>query len=239
MNAFAVDLHIHSCLSPCGEEDMTPCNIAGMAYLNGLKIVALTDHNTAKNCPAFFAACRAYGIVPVPGMELTTAEDVHMVCLFPELERALAFDKAVEQRRMKIPNKPAIFGEQVIMGEEDVPLGNDPWFLPAATSLTLEEGAKLVRSMGGVCYPAHIDREANGLLAMLGAFPEKPVFTLAELHDADKRALAKGRKILVSSDAHRLWEISDGSFFVHLEVSREEGEEAIRNALFAMLEKKA
>ena len=239
MNAFAVDLHIHSCLSPCGEEDMTPCNIAGMAYLNGLKIVALTDHNTAKNCPAFFAACRAYGIVPVPGMELTTAEDVHMVCLFPELERALAFDKTVEQRRMKIPNKPAIFGEQVIMGEEDVPLGNDPWFLPAATSLTLEEGAKLVRSMGGVCYPAHIDREANGLLAMLGAFPEKPVFTLAELHDADKRDLAQGRKILVSSDAHRLWEISDGSFFVHLEVSQEEGEEAMRNALFAMLEKKA
>ncbi len=239
MNAFAVDLHIHSCLSPCGEEDMTPCNIAGMAYLNGLKIVALTDHNTAKNCPAFFAACRAYGIVPVPGMELTTAEDVHMVCLFPELEKALAFDQAVEQRRMKIPNKPAIFGEQVIMGEEDVPLGNDPWFLPAATSLTLEEGAKLVRSMGGVCYPAHIDREANGLLAMLGAFPEKPDFTLAELHDADKRDLAQGRKILVSSDAHRLWEISDGSFFVHLEVSQEEGEEAIRNALFAMLEKKA
>ena len=90
MNAFAVDLHIHSCLSPCGEDDMTPCNIAGMGYLNGLKIMALTDHNTAKNCPAFFAACRAYGIVPVPGMELTTAEDVHMVCLFPELETALA-----------------------------------------------------------------------------------------------------------------------------------------------------
>ena len=53
MNAFAVDLHIHSCLSPCGEEDMTPCNIAGMGYLNGLRIMALTDHNTAKNCPAF------------------------------------------------------------------------------------------------------------------------------------------------------------------------------------------
>ncbi len=239
MNAFAVDLHIHSCLSPCGEEDMTPCNIAGMGYLNGLKIMALTDHNTAKNCPAFFAACRAYGIVPVPGMELTTAEDVHMVCLFPELETALAFDEAVMDRRMKIPNKPAIFGEQVIMGEEDVPIGNDPWFLPAATSLTLEEGAELVRSMGGVCYPAHIDREANGLLAILGFFPEKPVFTLAEVHDEDKRELAGGRRILVSSDAHRLWEISDGSFCVHLEVSPEDGEEAVRKALFALLEKKA
>ena len=171
MNAFAVDLHIHSCLSPCAEDDMTPCNIAGMGYLNGLRIMALTDHNTAKNCPAFYAACREYGIVPVSGMELTTAEDVHMVCLFPELETALAFDKAVEEKRMKIRNKPAIFGEQIIMGAEDVPMGNDPWFLPAATSIPIEEGAKLVRSMGGVCYPAHIDREANGLLAVLGFFP--------------------------------------------------------------------
>ncbi len=218
---------------------MTPCNIAGMGYLNGLKIMALTDHNTSKNCPAFFAACRAYGIVPVAGMELTTAEDVHMVCLFPELETAMAFDKVVEEKRMKIRNKPAIFGEQVIMGEEDTPIGNDPWFLPAATSLSIEEGARLVRDMGGICYPAHIDREANGLLAILGAFPETPVFTLAEVHDEDKRDLAEGRKILVSSDAHRLWEISDGSFCVHLDIDPEAGEEAVRKALFVMLEKKS
>ena len=118
-------------------------------------------------------------------------------------------------------------------------MGNDPWFLPAATSLSIEEGAKLVRSMGGVCYPAHIDREANGLLAMLGFFPEKLVFTLAEVHDENKRGLAEGRKILVSSDAHRLWEISDGSFCLHLDVSPEAGEEAIRKALFALLEKKS
>ena len=162
-----------------------------------------------------------------------------MVCLFPELETAMAFDKAVEEKRMKIRNKPAIFGEQVIMGEEDTPIGNDPWFLPAATSLSIEEGARLVRDMGGICYPAHIDREANGLLAILGAFPETPVFTLAEVHDEDKRDLAEGRRILVSSDAHRLWEISDGSFCVHLDIDPEAGEEAVRKALFVMLEKKS
>ena len=83
------------------------------------------------------------------------------------------------------------------------------------------------------------DREANGLLAVLGFFPEEPVFTLAEVHDEDKRDLAGGRKILVSSDAHRLWEISDGSFCVHLDVSPEAGEEAVREAFFAMLEKKS
>ena len=139
---------------------------------------------------------------------------------------------------MKIPNKPAIFGEQVIMGEEDAVIGHDPWFLPAATTLSIDEGAALVRSMGGVCYPAHIDREANGLLAILGAFPETPVFPLAEVHDEDKRELAEGRKILVSSDAHRLWEISDGSFCVHLALEPEAGEEAIRKGLFVMLEKR-
>lgn len=79
---FYYDLHIHSILSPCGDDDNTPNNIAGMASLCGLNIIALTDHNSAKNCPAFFEAARKYGIIPVAGMELTTSEDIHVVCLF-------------------------------------------------------------------------------------------------------------------------------------------------------------
>ena len=58
------DLHLHSCLSPCADDDMTPYNIAGMAMLLGLQLLALTDHNSAKNCPAFFSACREYGSFP-------------------------------------------------------------------------------------------------------------------------------------------------------------------------------
>ena len=77
------DLHIHSCLSPCADDDMTPADAAGMARLAGADVAALTDHNSAANCPAFFAACEAYGVVPVGGMELTTAEEIHLVCLFP------------------------------------------------------------------------------------------------------------------------------------------------------------
>ena len=79
------DLHIHSCLSPCGDNDMTPDSIAGMGELNGLDIMALTDHNTLKNCPAFFKAAYRHGIIPVAGTELTTAEDIHAVCLFATL----------------------------------------------------------------------------------------------------------------------------------------------------------
>ena len=92
---------MHSCLSPCGDDDMTPNNIAGMGVLNGLNIMALTDHNTTKNCPAFFKAAKKQGIIPIAGMELTTAEDIHAVCLFPDLESALLFSAEIENRLIK------------------------------------------------------------------------------------------------------------------------------------------
>lgn len=235
MEPFSYDLHVHSCLSPCGDDDMTPCNIAGMAFLNGLKIVALTDHNSLKNCPAFFEACAEYGIVPVAGTELTTAEEIHMVCLFESLETALRFDGELTGHRMQLKNRVEIFGSQPIMGPGDEVTGEDPWFLPAATDLPIEKAAALVRSFGGLCYPAHIDRESNGLLAILGTFPEKPVFGLAEVRERKNTALAEGRKLIVSSDAHRLWEMNQAENFIHLDASPDDSAETVRAALFAAL----
>ncbi len=232
MSTFAYDLHVHSCLSPCGDDDMTPCNIAGMAHLNGLELVALTDHNASRNCPAFFRACEAYGIIPVAGMELTTSEDIHVVCLFESLERALALEEAMQPYRMQIRNRKGIYGEQRILNENDEPIGEDPWFLPAATALDLESAAKLVDEFGGACYPAHIDREANGLLAILGAFPPKPVFRCAELREAEHIALAEGRTVVVSSDAHRLWELKEGGTPLHLDAPKD-NPDAVRRALIA------
>ena len=95
------DLHIHSCLSPCGDNDMTPDSIAGMGELNGLDIMALTDHNTLKNCPAFFKAAYRHGIIPVAGTELTTAEDIHAVCLFATLSGAMEFENLLESKQDK------------------------------------------------------------------------------------------------------------------------------------------
>ena len=89
------DFHIHSCLSPCVDDGMTPNNIAGMSMLNGIRVAALTDHNTCKNCPAFFEACKRVGVVPIAGMELTTVEEIHIVCLFPSLDVAMQFDEFV------------------------------------------------------------------------------------------------------------------------------------------------
>ena len=234
MRTVAYDLHLHSCLSPCGDMDMTPCNIAGMAHLNELGIVALTDHNTVDNCPAFFAACEEYGIVPIAGMELTTAEDIHLLCIFETLDDALAFGAAVKEHRMKIKNRVEIFGEQPILNERDEKIGEDPYFLPAATDLDLASAAELVKAHNGVCWPAHIDRDSNGLLAVLGAFPPEPVFRIAELRDAENAKLAEGRTIVVCSDAHRLWEIGEAGGTLELDTDDTEPE-AVRHALFTKL----
>ena len=96
------DLHVHSCLSPCGDNDMTPGNIVGMAMLKGLNIVALTDHNSMLNCPAFFDIARDFGIVPIAGAEVTTAEDIHILTLFESLEAAMDFNSFLDKKRIKI-----------------------------------------------------------------------------------------------------------------------------------------
>ena len=224
MNRYTYDLHIHSALSPCGDEMMTPNNIAGMASLAGIRVLALTDHNSAKNCPAFFKACRRYGVVPVGGMELTTAEEIHVVCLFPTLEAALEFDLAVSERRMKIDNKPEIFGEQLIMDDEDNVIGTDPWFLPAATGISLSEAPALVGKHGGICYPAHVDRPSGGLPFILGDFPPDVAFSCYELHDMSNRAeyeekypVLKTMNCVTGSDAHYLEHIRDAEYSLELD----------------------
>ncbi len=236
MALFTYDLHVHSCLSPCGDDEMTPCNIAGMAFIAGVKIVALTDHNSCKNCGAFFAACEEYGVVPVAGCELTTAEEIHMVCLFEGLKQAMAFDEAIQPYRMPIKNRVEIFGSQPIMGKDDEVIGEDPWFLPAATSLSLIDAAALVRGMGGVAYPAHIDRESNGLLAILGSFPEEPVFELCEVRDKENaEKLSGGRRVVVSSDAHRLTDFAVTLNHIELDCAPEADADTVRHALFEKL----
>ena len=222
MNRYYYDLHIHSCLSPCADNDNTPNNLAGMGALAGLQIMALTDHNTCRNCPAFFEAAKKHGIVPIPGMELTTAEDIHMICLFPTLEAALAFDKEVGSRRILVENRPDIFGDQLLLNGEDEPIGTEPHLLSNATTISVEESIPLTEYYGGVCYPAHIDREANGIIAVLGALPPSPVFSCVELHDGAKEPSLKDRippgcRVVVGSDAHFLWDIRDKDRYLELD----------------------
>lgn len=216
MGSFHYDLHTHSCLSPCGDNDNTPNNLAGMAYLNGVRIMALTDHNTSRNCPAFFEAAGKYGIVPVAGMELTTSEDIHAVCLFETLEDALAFNDEVDTRRIRVPNREDIFGEQLILNGNDEEIGREPDLLINATTIDLGEAPELAAKYGGICYPAHIDRPSSGAIEMLGDFPHYVGFHLAEIHDLSKKAEyvekyhLENIRFLSSSDAHYLNQLRDG-----------------------------
>lgn len=241
MKKYYYDFHIHSCLSPCADNDMTPNNIAGTAVLAGLEVVALTDHNSAKNCPAFFEAAKRNGLVPIAGMELTTAEDIHVVCLFPELGSAMEFDAYVSEHRMKVPNRVDIFGEQLITDGKDEIIGREEFFLPAASEITIDDAPNIVSSFGGICYPAHVDREANGIIATLGTFPEDSGFCNAEFYEyskvkeySEKYPALADKRLLVSSDAHYLWDIRDRSAFFEID-DEPYSSDRVRREIFRLL----
>ncbi len=224
MNPYYYDLHIHSCLSPCADDDMTPNNIAGMAAIKGLNVLALTDHNSCKNCPAFFAACKRQGIVPIAGMELSTAEDIHLICLFPSLERALMFDETLTAHRMPIENRKEIFGNQLILDENDEIIGEESTLLISATDLPIDEAIILAKKSEALVYPAHIDRESNGILAILGDIPQEYAFDCLEFNNPQEISKIFTRyphlsqkRTLTCSDAHHLWDINEAENPILLE----------------------
>ena len=240
MNRYYYDLHIHSCLSPCGDNESTPASLAGMAAVIGLDILALTDHNSARNCPAFFAAAEEVGIIPIAGMELTTAEDIHVVCLFPTLGDALRFNDLVDERIMKVKNRPAIFGEQLIMNELDEVIGRVDNLLSVATDISVEALPEIVADYNGICYPAHIDRDSNGIIAILGTLPDEPHFNTVELRDKEKLALYTKkyglgeRNIIFSSDSHLLGVMNDRENYIELDADPDD-KDAVVKALFERL----
>ncbi len=241
MRRYYYDLHIHSCLSPCGDDDNTPNNIAGMASLCGLDIVALTDHNSCKNCPAFFEAANRYGIIPIAGMELTTSEDIHVICLFEHLSDALRFDEYIDENRIKIRNRPEIFGRQTVTDGEDNFLYDVDELLINATSISIENVAETVSSYNGICYPAHIDKESNGIISVLGSLPTDNNFSFFELHSAERREEfsktygISADRFIIDSDAHYLTDMRDKEAF--FELAENDNPEIIRKSLFEFLKR--
>lgn len=218
------DLHIHSCLSPCGDDDMTPGNIAGMAAVKGLDVIAVTDHNSCRNCPAVMAAAAEYGILAVPGMEINTSEEVHAVCLFPTLEAAMAFDAYVYERLVPFPNNEEIFGKQQLYDEADQICGTEPNLLINATEISFDVLWELVRGYGGVMFPAHVEKTANSLISNLGFIPPDSQFRTAELKDLKKlHEMRKAHpyleqcRIISNSDAHYLEQIKEPELTLHTE----------------------
>ncbi len=205
------DFHLHSCLSPCGDNDMTPYNLVNMAKLMGYDIIALTDHNSCLNCPAAIKVGEDIGLTVVPGMELCTSEEIHTVCLFPTVEKALEFSDYVKSTMLPIKNDESIFGNQYIMDDTDQILGSEEILLTNASGISIDDVVAEVSRYGGVVFPAHLDRASYSVLSVLGfLYPEMNFTAAGFTHKAyipqyeEKHQLLKGMKHLRNSDAHYL-----------------------------------
>ena len=205
----AYDLHIHSCLSPCASNDMTPHNIAGMAHLKGLSIISLTDHNAGCNLAPMAEAAAAHDLVFIPGVEATSREEVHVLIYFAELDDAVRFTDKLYDSLPDIPNRPDIFGDQIIMGRDDIPCGTLDKLLLQATPYSVNELVDMAKRSGGAAVPAHINRDSFSILSNLGFLPDG-LFSCVEISQSHPcPPVDASCRRLYSSDAHDLGAISE------------------------------
>lgn len=214
-----VDLHIHSCLSPCADADMTPHNIVQMAALKGLKAVAVCDHNSARNLPAAMHAGEQHGVLVLPALEVQTREEVHVLAYFTQLKAALDFGDWVYSILPPIINHPTIFGHQLIMDENDQILGEEPHLLSQSLPVSIDILVEQINIRGGFAVPAHINRGAHSLLTLLGFIPNDIAFAAMEIAPlAPPPACSLTQwDVLTASDAHDLGAISEPDFSVNIE----------------------
>ncbi len=213
------DFHIHSALSPCGDNDMTPNNLINMSIIKGLDAVALTDHNACENVRAA-AAVAGDKIIFIPGMEVETSEEVHIVTLFPTADAAEEMQRILVDSSPYIPNRPEIFGNQYIMDENDEICGEIDRMLVTASGLDIYTVVAAAKDLGGIAYPAHIDRESYSVLSNLGFIPPDLDISAVEITEKSRTALegeySNRYNIITSSDAHYLWNISERNHYIEV-----------------------
>lgn len=205
------DLHIHSCLSPCADIEMTPNNIVNMSVLNGLEVIAITDHNSCKNCKALVEAGKKANLLVIPGMEICTNEDIHVICLFETVTDAENFSTYVYSNMPLIPHRPDIFGEQIIMNSDDIEISRESYLLLNATNISVNDILSTTNKYNGTAFPAHIDRSSYSVISSLGDIPPEAGFNTIEIStkgNIEKMKLLhliiKDKLILINSDSHYL-----------------------------------
>ena len=231
------DLHIHSCLSPCANLEMSPSEIVRRAVAAGMDGIALTDHQSARNAPAIAECARRAGLMCLFGMEVQTAEEVHTVALFDTVEQALALTDWVYAAMPKRVNDPETFGDQPVVTWDDDIVEMEWRILAMGCRRTIPETAAQVHELGGLYVAAHIDRPNFSVISALGSIPEPisvpaassptaaaPYFDAVELSrtadEAQWLPRAAGYAVTRSSDAHnlddvaRVWTEAEGEFSV-------------------------
>jgi len=209
MRTFRTDLHIHTVLSPCGDLEMSPARIVSLAKNQGLNIIGITDHNSTQHCRLIWELAQDEGLVVIPGCEATTREEVHCLCLFPDFDALDEFQQFLDLHLTIIPNKPSIFGYQVLVDAEENILEEIDNYLGAALNISIEELEGKVHELSGIFIPAHIDRPRNSLFSNLGFLPPElkidalQISKLAEEKTARERYHISAEIALVKfSDAH-------------------------------------
>ncbi|MCI1209754.1 MAG: PHP domain-containing protein [Treponema sp.] len=218
------DLHLHSCLSPCGDLLMSPAAIVETLVKKNIGLAALTDHNTALNCPAFSLLCRKAGIGALYGMEAQTTEEIHALCLFSVLADALDFCKKWYDLLPPVMNIPERTGDQVYVSETDEILGEVEKYLIISAPVSLDALALEVHRCGGLIIPAHVDRPAFSMTSQLGVIVKGPWDALEFVRPqclSEKKTGAAGilpapYPVTTSSDAHYIEHIGRRAFDLNI-----------------------
>ena len=220
LKPFLADLHVHTVLSGCAEVEMIPPLILQQAKRLGLSLIAITDHNSCHNAEAVIQASTGTGIHVLPGMELQSKEEVHLLCLFDTVRQCQAWQEEVFQRLPALGNKEEIFGAQFVVDSVGEWVRTEERFLAGATNIGLEEVVAEVHSMGGIVIPAHVDRPAFSLLSNLGFVPESLKVHALEVTPQfipkiglEKWPQLKAWCLIVNGDAHRLQEMQNRTLF--------------------------
>ncbi|MGO9611561.1 MAG: PHP domain-containing protein [Dissulfurispiraceae bacterium] len=214
LKAFAADLHIHTCLSPCADLEMTPLKIVQMALSRELDMIAITDHNSAENVAAAKKAAEGTGLIILAGMEITSLEEVHLLALFEDLDLALQLQRVIYLHLPLQENDDRLYGHQIVVNELNEITGFNKRLLIGATSLPVYTIFKLIKSFNGICIASHIDRNSFSVLSQLAFIPAELAFDALEISPNLRReeavALYEGlnRFPWVSfSDAHYLKDV--------------------------------
>lgn len=210
---FSADLHLHSVLSPCGDLRVSPASVLRRAREVGLDLIAFTDHNMAENGRALGALAAGSGVAVLYGMELETAEEVHLLCLFDQLEAALQWQETVYAQLPEIDNDADRFGDQVVVDAEENIVRFEPRLLANATEITFAAACAQVEARGGLAIPAHVDRRVQSLISQLGFPPPGLALSAVELSRFAGEEMRRQHPWLNSvpvvrfSDAHFLHEV--------------------------------
>ncbi len=217
LTQFRADLHVHTCLSPCAEEEMSPLSIVRRAKKKGLNVIGICDHNSTKNIDAVRKAGRREGVAVIGGIEICSKEEVHILCLFDEEESLQEIQLLIDQN-LHSQNNPEFFGQQFLCDEYDVILGQETKLLIGATELSVEEIVANTHRLGGLAIASHIDRNSFSIFSQLGFVPEG--LQIDALEVSNRHSLAEVRQhfpqtrnypLVRFSDAHRLEEIGSTS----------------------------